>query len=79
MVDQAEQFLIDLGFRQIRVRHHGSVARIEVEEGDIERFLDGSVRSAVYSRLKEIGFVHAALDIKGYRTGSMNEGIVKKG
>jgi uncharacterized protein len=75
MVDKAEQFLIDLGFRQIRVRHHGSVARIEVEERDLERFLDKKIRSVVYTRLKELGYVHVALDLKGYRTGSMNEGF----
>jgi uncharacterized protein len=57
MVDKAEQFLIDLGFRQIRVRHHGSVARIEVEERDLERFLDKKIRSVVYTRLKELGYV----------------------
>lgn len=75
MVDKAEQFLIDLGFRQTRVRHHGSVARIEVEEMDFERFLDKKIRSVVYTRLKELGYVHVALDLKGYRTGSMNEGF----
>lgn len=73
MVDNAEQFLIDLGFRQIRVRHHGSVARIEVEEIDFDRFLDKQMRNDVYTKLKELGFVHVTLDLKGYRTGSMNE------
>ncbi|NLL04193.1 MAG: ATP-dependent sacrificial sulfur transferase LarE [Clostridiaceae bacterium] len=73
MVDKAEQFLIDLGFRQIRVRHHGSVARIEVEEIDFDRFLDKQMRNDVYTKLKELGFVHVTLDLKGYRTGSMNE------
>lgn len=73
MVDKAEQFLIDLGFRQIRVRHHGSVARIEVEEIDFDRFLDKQMRNDVYTKLKELGFVHVTIDLKGYRTGSMNE------
>lgn len=73
MVDKAEQFLIDLGFRQIRVRHHGSLARIEVEEIDFDRFLDKQMRNDVYTKLKELGFVHVTLDLKGYRTGSMNE------
>jgi len=76
MVDKAEQFLIDLGFRQIRVRHHGNVARIEVEEENIEKFLDKQIRDAVYTKFREIGYVHVALDLKGYRTGSMNEGVI---
>lgn len=76
-VDKAEQFLIDLGFKQTRVRHHGSVARIEIEEENIEKFLDKQIRDAVYTRFKEIGYVHVALDLKGYRTGSMNEGIMR--
>ena len=73
MVDKAEQFLIDLGFKQIRVRHHGNVARIEVEDVDFDRLLDKQMRNVVYTRLKEFGYVHVALDLKGYRTGSMNE------
>lgn len=78
MVDKAEQFLIDLGFRQIRVRHHGSVARIEVDETDFDRFTDQQIRNSIYIKLKELGFIHVALDLQGYRTGSMNEGFIKK-
>lgn len=78
MVDKAEQFLIDLGFKQTRVRHHGSVARIEVDDMDFDRFIDKDVRSSVYTKLKEIGFMYVSLDLKGYRTGSMNEGFHKK-
>ncbi len=78
MVDKAEQFLIDLGFKQIRVRHHGSVARIEVEDIDFDRLLDKQMRNVVYTRLKEFGYVHVALDLKGYRTGSMNEGFFER-
>lgn len=77
MVDKAEQFLIDLGFLQTRVRHHGSVARIEVDEVEFDRFMDKDIRNKVYLKLKELGFIHVALDLKGYRTGSMNEGVVK--
>lgn len=76
-VDKAEQYLIDLGFRQTRVRNHGDVARIEVEEENIEKFLDKQIREAVYTRFKELGYVHVALDLKGYRTGSMNEGFTR--
>lgn len=75
MVDSAEQFLIDLGFRQNRVRHHGDVARIEISEADFEKFMDKNIRNAVHARLKKLGFIHISLDILGYRTGSLNEGI----
>ncbi|NTV90309.1 MAG: ATP-dependent sacrificial sulfur transferase LarE [Clostridiales bacterium] len=73
MVDKAEQLLLDIGFRQVRVRHHGDVARIELAESDLERLIEPSVRQIVYEGFKKIGFAYTALDIKGYRTGSMNE------
>ncbi|OPZ90020.1 MAG: GMP synthase subunit B [Firmicutes bacterium ADurb.Bin419] len=77
MVDKAEQFLIDMGFKQVRVRHHGSLARIEVDDLDFDKFIDKETRNAIYLRLKELGFIHVSLDLKGYRTGSMNEGLIK--
>jgi uncharacterized protein len=73
MVEQAEDFLRSLGFRQVRVRHHDTMARIEVSEADIRRFLDDSVRQRVAAKLKEIGYTYVSLDLKGYRSGSMNE------
>jgi len=73
MVEAAEDFIRNLGFRQVRVRHHGTIARIEVPEEDMGRFLDCSVRQSVFSRLKEIGYVYVSLDLKGYRSGSLNE------
>lgn len=75
MVDQAEQFLIDQGFRQMRVRVHGSMARIEVPPADISRFLDRELRGRVWEAFRRIGFSYTALDLQGYRTGSMNEGL----
>ncbi len=77
MVDKAEQFLLDLGFRQLRVRHHGNVARIEVSANERSRFFDEELMEKVYKKFKEIGFAYTALDLKGYRTGSMNETINK--
>lgn len=74
MVDRAEQFLIDLGFGQQRVRIHGNVARIELATSEFERIMEEKTRIKVYERFREIGFDYAALDLKGYRTGSMNEG-----
>ena len=78
MVDQAEQLLINLGFGQTRVRLQGDDARIEVEDTDFERLLDKQIRTVVHSKLKEFGFIHVSLDLKGYRTGSMNEGLTKQ-
>lgn len=73
MVDKAEQFLLDLGFGQIRVRHHGNLARLEIDEEDFSSLLDKKMRLQVYTKLKEIGFTYISLDLQGYRTGSMNE------
>lgn len=73
MVEKAEEFLLGLGFRQIRVRHHGDIARIEVEPSEREKFFDIKVMDKISSELKKIGFVYVTLDLSGYRTGSMNE------
>lgn len=73
MVDRAEQFLLDLGFNQLRVRIHGNMARIELEPSEIDRFMEKDLRQQVYDKFKEIGFTYVALDLLGYRTGSMNE------
>jgi pyridinium-3,5-biscarboxylic acid mononucleotide sulfurtransferase len=75
MVDRAEQYLLDLGFKQVRVRHHGDTARIEVAEAERLKFFDLELMDNVYKQFKEIGFAYTALDLKGYRTGSMNEVI----
>ena len=71
-IDKAEQLLLDLGFTQVRVRHHGDVARIELTEAEMPRFLESDVRIRVYDAYKALGFHFTALDIRGYRTGSMN-------
>jgi len=72
-VDRVEEALRRLGFRQVRVRHHGRVARIEVEEEDIRRLWRPAVRKAITSLARRHGFVYIAADLDGYRTGSMNE------
>lgn len=72
MIDQAEQFLLDLGFGQVRVRHHGNLARIEADEDGIEILLQKDLRDRVHDKFKEIGFTYISLDLQGYRTGSMN-------
>ena len=73
MVDQAEQFLFDLGFVQVRVRIHGLIARIEIEPEAFDRFLEKAIREKVEEKLKKIGFTYVTLDLQGYRSGSMNE------
>jgi uncharacterized protein len=75
MVDRAEQFLLDLGFKQVRVRHHGDTARIEVAETERLKFFDLKLMDNVYKQFQKIGFAYTSLDLKGYRTGSMNEVI----
>ncbi|MBE1441905.1 ATP-dependent sacrificial sulfur transferase LarE [Paenibacillus sp. OAS669] len=71
MIDQAEDFLIQLGFRQVRVRQHDNLARIEVPASDLAEVL--AVSDTVHAKLKEIGYAYVTLDLKGYRSGSLNE------
>jgi uncharacterized protein len=73
MIEKAEDVLRGLGLRQFRVRHHDAVARLEVDPRDLEELVRSPVRDLVVSRLKEIGYAYVALDLQGYRTGSLNE------
>lgn len=73
MVDKAEQLLLDKGFHQVRVRIHGTIARIEVLPDEFGKLLEESVRDEVVSKFKEYGFSYVAMDLQGYRMGSMNE------
>jgi uncharacterized protein len=77
MVDKAEQLLLDLGFHQLRVRIHGKLARIEVEPEELGRLMEEETRTKIYDALKSYGFSYVTLDLKGYRTGSMNETLDK--
>jgi uncharacterized protein len=70
-VAAAERVLRELGFRQCRVRHHGSVARVEVESGDLGRALEQ--RETIAHGMHDLGFTYVALDLEGFRSGSMNE------
>jgi uncharacterized protein len=70
-VAAAERVLRELGFRQCRVRHHGSVARVEVESADLGRAL--AARETLARRLRALGFTYVTLDLEGFRSGSMNE------
>lgn len=74
-IDQAEVALMEEGFRQVRVRHHGEVARIEVPPADLARFFEAGRNERISARLKQIGFRYVTLDLQGYRSGSLNEGL----
>ena len=73
MAGDAEELLFSLGFSQARCRVHGNLARIEVPSEEIDKFLDAEIRLRVESYLRKLGFSYVSLDLKGYRTGSMNE------
>ncbi|MGB2906581.1 MAG: ATP-dependent sacrificial sulfur transferase LarE [Candidatus Aminicenantaceae bacterium] len=72
-IAQAEEFLRSLGLSQLRVRHHETIARIEVPPEDIARLMDPQLREAIVRRLKQLGYAYVTLDLAGYRTGSLNE------
>jgi uncharacterized protein len=75
IIEQAEAALYNLGFRELRVRHHGDIARIEVPEFELSRTL--AQRSAITAALKALGYTYITLDLCGLRSGSMNEAIFK--
>jgi uncharacterized protein len=75
MVDRAEMALKQLGFRQVRVRHHGDIARIEVTEDEMARALHPEMARRMSAAVKSLGFKYVALDLEGYRTGSLNEAL----
>ncbi len=73
MVEKAEQFLIENGFEQMRVRIHGTLARIEIPVADFDHIMQPKIRKQIILKLKEFGFDYVTFDLQGYRTGSMNE------
>jgi pyridinium-3,5-biscarboxylic acid mononucleotide sulfurtransferase len=75
-LDKSEEFLLELGFYQVRVRHHGEIARIEVLPEEMPRIIQ--YHQEIHNKLRELGFLYVTLDLGGYRSGSMNE-ILKKG
>ena len=74
-VEQAEEILRDAGFLQFRVRHHDSVARIEIPTDEFSRIVD--VRETITKQMKELGYKFVSLDLDGFRSGSMNELLVQ--
>ena len=71
-VEQAEDLLHSMGFSQVRVSHHDTVARIEVAREDMPRILDLSLLDSISNSFKKLGFTFVSLDTQGYRSGSMN-------
>ncbi len=74
-IQAAEDQLRILGFRQARVRHHGATARIEIERSEFKRLLDDEISGQIVAAFKRLGYTYVCLDLEGYRTGSMNEGM----
>lgn len=78
MIEQAEDLLLSLGFTQLRVRHHGELARIELLKEEMPRFLTDSLAESVQERFKQIGFKYVTLDLEGFRSGRLNEDHIKQ-
>jgi uncharacterized protein len=78
-VGRAERALRELGFRLARVRHHDDVARIEVDPAEFARLLDTTTREAVLHDVRAAGYTYVALDLQGYRSGSLNEALLRRG
>jgi pyridinium-3,5-biscarboxylic acid mononucleotide sulfurtransferase len=68
-----EKYLHSLGLRQLRLRHHGDIARIELDQQDIPIIIQPDIRQGIVEHLKALGYKYVALDLTGYRTGSLNE------
>ena len=77
-VGRAEEIVRKLGFTQVRVRHHGDIARIEVRPEEFGRLLTTPARAKIINGLKRLGYAYVTLDLEGYRTGSLNEALGKK-
>lgn len=77
-IGRAERALRKLGLRQVRVRHHDRVARIEIDPSDFARLLDSDMRTQIVASVREAGYLYVTLDLAGYRTGSLNEALLRK-
>ncbi|HEX5323382.1 MAG TPA: hypothetical protein VFW40_06315, partial [Capsulimonadaceae bacterium] len=78
-LDAAEDYLRhDLGFLQVRVRHHDTIARIEIDPAEMDRLLDPGLRAQISEKLKALGYTYVAVELSGYKSGSLNAGMVKE-
>ncbi|MCR5666488.1 MAG: ATP-dependent sacrificial sulfur transferase LarE [Eubacterium sp.] len=73
MIEEAEEFMMELGFSQVRVRMHRDIARIEVEIDQLSKIMEDDIRQKIYKRLKEIGFSYITVDLGGFRSGNLNQ------
>ena len=79
IIHAAESIVRQFGIRQVRVRHHGDTARIEIPYDEFHRLLSGDAASRITAGIRDLGYTYVSLDLGGYRSGSMNEGLVKVG
>lgn len=77
MVEEGERYLRELGFREVRVRHHGSLARVELGRSEVVRAAEESMRRDIVRHLRALGYLYVALDLEGYRSGSLNEALAR--
>jgi pyridinium-3,5-biscarboxylic acid mononucleotide sulfurtransferase len=77
-IGRVERALRRLGFRQVRVRHHGTLARIEIDRNELGRLVDDELREQVVAAVRAAGYVYVTLDLQGYRTGSLNEALLRR-
>jgi uncharacterized protein len=78
LIERGEAALRDLGFRQFRVRLHEKLARVEIAPDEMSRAMSPEIAASIADRLKTAGFTYVALDLEGYRQGSLNEGLARK-
>jgi pyridinium-3,5-biscarboxylic acid mononucleotide sulfurtransferase len=76
-VDRAEAAVRALGFREFRVRHHGEIARLEIAREEMSRLWEDGRAESIVGRLGELGFIHVTLDLRGFRSGSLNEALLR--
>jgi uncharacterized protein len=74
-IDAAERVLRDLGFRVFRVRHHDTIARLELGRDEMARAIDPEVSGRIDTALRALGYAHVVVDLRGYRLGSLNEAL----
>jgi pyridinium-3,5-biscarboxylic acid mononucleotide sulfurtransferase len=75
IIERAEDILRDLGFRVCRVRHHDTLARLEIGREELPRALEPALRERIVRELRALGYQHVTIDLQGYRMGSLNEGL----
>jgi uncharacterized protein len=77
-IEQSEEFLKSFGLVEFRVRHHDTIARIEVHPKDFNRIIKDPNRSKIIKKLKSLGFKYVTIDLQGFRSGSLNELLVEE-